>query len=64
LFDTFNVSGAYAAAVVLALLALSVLFAMNFIQRRDKAILAGPSVATEPGGFTPHIDVPDDKESR
>jgi sulfate transport system permease protein len=67
LFDTFNVAGAYAAAVVLALLALIVLFAMNFIQRRDKAILAGPAVATEPGGgFTPHVDVPpdDSKEAR
>ena len=64
LFDTFNVSGAYAAAVVLALLALTVLFAMNFIQRRDRAILAGPSVATEPGAVVPHLDVTDDKENR
>ena len=62
LFDTFNVAGAYAAAVVLALLALAVLFAMNLIQRRDRAILAGPGVATEQGGLVPHIDVPDDKE--
>ena len=64
LFDTFNVAGAYAAAVVLALLALVVLFAMNFIQRRDRAILAGPSVATEPGALVPHLDVTDDKENR
>ena len=64
LFDTFNVAGAYAAAVVLALLALVVLFAMNIIQRRDRAILAGPSVATEPGAVVPHLDVPDDKEHR
>ena len=64
LFDTFDVAGAYAAAVVLALLALTVLFAMNFIQRRDRAILAGPSVATEPGVLVPHVDVPDDKENR
>jgi sulfate transport system permease protein len=63
-FDTFNVSGAYAAAVVLALIALTVLFAMNFIQRRDRAILAGPSVAAEPGAVVPHIDVTDDKEAR
>jgi sulfate transport system permease protein len=61
LFDTFDVSGAYAAAVVLALLALAVLFAMNFIQRRDKAVL-GMSVATKPGTFVPHIDIPDDKQ--
>lgn len=62
LFDTFNVAGAYAAAVVLALLALVVLFAMNMIQRRDKAVLAGAGVATDPGALTPHLDVPDDKE--
>jgi len=63
LFDTFDVSGAYAAAVVLALLALSVLFAMNFIQRRDKASLA-PSAVAEPAGVVPHIDLPDDKGDR
>ena len=34
-FETFNVSGAYAAALVLALIALSTLFAMNLIRRRD-----------------------------
>ncbi len=61
LFDTFDVSGAYAAAVVLALLALAVLFAMNFIQRRDRAILA-PSVVAEPAGIVPHIDVTDEKQ--
>ena len=63
LFDTFDVSGAYAAAVVLALLALSVLLAMNLIQRRDKAALA-PSVISEPAGLVPHVDVPDHKEAR
>ena len=40
MFDTFNVEGAYAAAVVLALLALGVLLAMNLLQRRDKVALA------------------------
>jgi sulfate transport system permease protein len=35
LFDTFNVSGAYAAALVLALLALLTLFAMHFIRRKE-----------------------------
>jgi hypothetical protein len=49
---------------VLALLALVVLFAMNLIQRRDRAILAGPNVATEPGAVVPHLDVTDDKENR
>ena len=48
LFDTFNVSGAYAAALVLALLALATLFAMNLIQRRDKAVTAPTNVAEVP----------------
>jgi sulfate transport system permease protein len=61
-FDTFNVSGAYAAAVVLALLALAVVLAMNLIQRRDKAILAGPSVATEPA-VSPQPALPEGKET-
>ena len=34
-FETFNVSGAYAAALVLALIALTTLFAMNLIRKRD-----------------------------
>ena len=34
-FETFNVSGAYAAALVLALIALATLFAMNLIRKRD-----------------------------
>jgi len=41
-YETFNVSGAYAAAVLLALLGLATLFAMNLIERggrkRDQAI--------------------------
>ncbi len=47
---------------MLALLALSVLVAMNLIQRRDRAIAGGPSIVAEPGGVVPHLDVPDDKE--
>jgi sulfate transport system permease protein len=39
-FETFNVSGAYAAALVLALLALVTLFSMNLIRRRDTTISA------------------------
>ena len=35
-FETFNVAGAYAAALVLALLALGTLLAMNLTKRRDK----------------------------
>ena len=34
-FETFNVAGAYAAALVLALIALATLFAMNLVRRRD-----------------------------
>ena len=37
-FETFNVSGAYAAALVLALIALATLLAMNLIRRRDTKI--------------------------
>ena len=40
-FETFNVSGAYAAALVLALLALVTLFSMNLIRRRDKKVTPG-----------------------
>ena len=34
-FDNFDVAGAYAAGLVLAILALLVLFSMNFLQRRS-----------------------------
>jgi sulfate transport system permease protein len=34
-FDNFNLAGAYAAALVLALLAIAVLFSMSFLQRRS-----------------------------
>lgn len=58
LFDTFNVPGAYAAAVVLALLALSVLLAMNLIRRRDRT-LASP-VAIAATEVVPATDITDD----
>jgi sulfate transport system permease protein len=35
LYDTFNVAGAYAAALVLALLAIATLLAMNFVNRKE-----------------------------
>jgi sulfate/thiosulfate transport system permease protein len=47
LYDTFNVAGAYAAAVVLALLALTTLLVMNWIQRRDRKVVA-PAAVAEP----------------
>jgi sulfate/thiosulfate transport system permease protein len=34
-FDNFNLAGSYAAALVLALLAIAVLFSMNFLQKRS-----------------------------
>jgi sulfate transport system permease protein len=34
-FDQINLAGAYAAAIVLAILAMAVLFSMNFLQRRS-----------------------------
>ena len=44
-FEVFNVSGAYAAALVLAILALATLFGMNLIRRRDQNV-AGLSPET------------------
>jgi sulfate/thiosulfate transport system permease protein len=40
-FEVFNVSGAYAAALVLAIIALVTLFGMNFIRRRDQNVSTG-----------------------
>jgi sulfate transport system permease protein len=61
-YEHFNVSGAYAAALVLAVLALMTLFAMNLIQRRDRKIVA-PSVVAEPtlatAGENPGKEAPD-----
>ena len=46
-FEVFNVSGAYAAALVLAILALVTLFGMNFIRRKDKNVTGiGPEFTT------------------
>ena len=52
-FDNINLAGAYAAAIVLAILAMAVLFSMNFLQKRsakdaecdeDGHALPGPGV--------------------
>ena len=61
LFDTFQVEGAYAAAVVLALLALIVLVGMNLIQRRDK-VAAAPTTIAVTGALTSQTE-PDNEES-
>jgi sulfate/thiosulfate transport system permease protein len=44
-YEHFNVSGAYAAAVVLAIMALAVLLFMNLIQRRDRPAKPPTNVA-------------------
>ena len=46
-FEVFNVSGAYAAALVLALIAVVTLFGMNFVRRKDKNVTGiGPEFTT------------------
>ncbi len=45
LYDTFDNAGAYAAALVLAVIALVVLGAMNLIRRRDKSTVSPFNVA-------------------
>lgn len=42
-YEHFNVAGAYAAALVLAVIALAVLLFMNLIQRRDRKVAMTPS---------------------
>jgi sulfate/thiosulfate transport system permease protein len=44
-FETFNVSGAYAAALVLAVIALTTLFAMNLVRKRDSKAEAPSNLA-------------------
>ena len=46
-FETFNVAGAYAAALVLALLALGTLLAMNLVRRRESSVSAPPVNVTK-----------------
>jgi sulfate/thiosulfate transport system permease protein len=47
-FETFNVSGAYAAALVLALIALTTLFAMNLIRKRDSKTVSPVTLGNTP----------------
>ena len=47
-FETFNVSGAYAAALVLALIALTTLFAMNLIRKRDTKTVSPVTLGNTP----------------
>jgi sulfate transport system permease protein len=54
-FDSFDLAGAYAAAIVLALLAIAVLFSMNFLQKRsaEDAGAEEDQVMPGPGVFVP-----------
>jgi sulfate/thiosulfate transport system permease protein len=57
-YEHFNVAGAYAAALVLAVMALATLLVMNLVQRRDKPAqapteIAVGAVALESGKETP-----------
>jgi sulfate transport system permease protein len=56
-FDKFNAAGAYAAGLVLAVLALVVLFTMNFLQRRSSRAVDvdddGEGTPTAPAVFVP-----------
>jgi sulfate transport system permease protein len=56
-FDQINLAGAYAAAIVLAILAMAVLFSMNFLQRRSARSAGGDEedeqVPPGPGVFVP-----------
>jgi sulfate transport system permease protein len=54
-FDQINLAGAYAAAIVLAILAMAVLFSMNFLQKRSarSADTEDDQVPPGPGVFVP-----------
>ena len=55
-FDNINLAGAYAAAIVLAILAMAVLFSMNFLQKRSAKDAEGDEdvhALPGPGVFVP-----------
>jgi sulfate transport system permease protein len=55
-FDNIDLAGAYAAAIVLAILAMAVLFSMNFLQKRSARSAGGDEEDHElpgPGVFVP-----------
>ena len=54
-FDNFNLAGAYGAAIVLAILAIAVLFGMNLLQRRSRSAEGGEEDHELPG---PGVFVP------
>jgi sulfate transport system permease protein len=64
LFDNFNVAGAYAAGLVLAILALAVLFSMNFLQRRSARVSdAADDGEGNPPATTVFVPQPIEKEA-
>jgi sulfate transport system permease protein len=54
-FDNFNLAGAYGAAILLAILAIAVLFGMNLLQRRSQSAEGGDEDHELPG---PGVFVP------
>ena len=68
-FRNFNIEGAYAAAIVLAIIALTVLFGMSRIQRRAEAgdtggLPVAPVAPVAPGAATTAEDVPLDPDKK
>ena len=62
-FDNFNVAGAYAAGLVLAILALVVLFSMNFLQRRSSRAADTEDDEGAPPAATVFVPQPIEKEA-
>jgi sulfate/thiosulfate transport system permease protein len=62
-FDQINLAGAYAAAIVLALLAMAVLFSMNFLQKRSARSADTEGDHALPGGPGVFVPQPIEKEA-
>jgi sulfate transport system permease protein len=61
-YGTFNLAGAYGAAIVLAILALSVLLTMNLFRRRGPGDETGPTMAVLPPEATEAAALPDQQD--
>ena len=62
-FDNFNVAGAYEAGLVLAIMALVVLFSMNFLQRRSSRAADTEDDEGAPPAATVFVPQPIEKEA-
>ena len=62
-FDNINLAGAYAAAIVLAILAMAVLFSMNFLQKRSAKDAEGDEDGHAPPGPGVFVPQPIEKEA-